>query len=95
MILSKRMAKTLEFIARYTHEHRYPPTMREIANGVGLKSIPALRSRLLKLKELGYVDWKYNSARTVTIKEGLTLRKLSTGEAITCMWGEIERDDDE
>lgn len=46
----------LLFIKNYIKEHGYAPTVREIGQGVGLKSTSSIHSHLKKMKMLGMID---------------------------------------
>lgn len=46
----------LLFIKRYISEHGYPPTVREIGVGVGLKSTSSVQSHLVKMLEMGMIE---------------------------------------
>lgn len=67
--LSLMQQDIIDFIREYPHQ--YPPTIREIASGVGLNSTSTVHQHLVKLEEKGYVVRKNNSPRCVVIKEKL------------------------
>ena len=46
MSLSTRQQAMLEFIQRFTHDHRYPPTIREIGQDVGISSTSVVNYNL-------------------------------------------------
>lgn len=46
----------LIFIKNYIKEHGYPPTVREIGAGVGLKSTSSVQGHLKKMLELGMIE---------------------------------------
>lgn len=48
-----RRAEILDFISRYTERHGYPPTVREIGEGVGLSSPSTVHAHLSKLTASG------------------------------------------
>lgn len=48
-----RRAEILDFITRYTERHGYPPTVREIGEGVGLSSPSTVHAHLSKLTASG------------------------------------------
>ncbi len=58
-------AKILDFIRNYMLEHRYPPTLREICSGVGLKSTASTFTHLRKLEEDGLITTRSGEPRTV------------------------------
>jgi len=55
----------ITFIRKYPRQ--YPPTIREIATGVGLKSSSTVHSHLNKLVDMGYIERKPNSPRCITL----------------------------
>ena len=46
MTLSSRQEKILKFIRRFTHEHGFPPTYREIGKAVGISSTSVVNYNL-------------------------------------------------
>lgn len=46
----------LTYIKNYIKEHGYPPTVREIGAGVGLKSTSSVQSHLKKMLEMGMIE---------------------------------------
>ena len=48
--------KIYDFIVQYITEHRYPPTVREIADGVGLKSIQSVNYHIQKMLASGELE---------------------------------------
>lgn len=46
----------LTYIKNYIKEHGYPPTVREIGAGVGLKSTSSVQSHLIKMLEMGMIE---------------------------------------
>lgn len=43
----------------------YPPTLRELAEAVGIRSLNGLRVQLDALRRKGWVDWREGCARTL------------------------------
>jgi repressor LexA len=48
--------RILEFIKQYIEEHCYPPTTREIAAGVGLKSASTVCEHIKTLMQFGLIE---------------------------------------
>ena len=46
----------LEFITEYTRENGYSPTIREICEGVGLKSPSTVHGHIERLRRAGKLD---------------------------------------
>ncbi len=65
--MSERQQKILEYIKSYTEENQYPPTIREIATAVGLKSSSTVHGHLDRMRENGYINFVNTSPRTLTV----------------------------
>lgn len=48
--------KILEFIVAYIQKHSYPPTVREIGEGVGLKSTSSVQSHIVRMLDCGMIE---------------------------------------
>lgn len=61
--------KILEFIISYIQLHGYPPTVREIGDGVGLKSKSSAHAHLLRMLNDGMIetDEGTGSARAIRV----------------------------
>lgn len=46
----------LSYIIQYISEHGYPPTFREIGDGVGLKSTSSVQSYMEQLRASGKIE---------------------------------------
>jgi repressor LexA len=59
----------IEFIKSYIKKHGYPPYVREIAAGVGLKSTSTVHAHLKALIEKGYLetDAEFGSPRALRV----------------------------
>lgn len=57
----------INFIRDYPH--KYPPTVREIGAGVGIKSSQTVHRHLCKLVELGIIVRRANSPRCIELVE--------------------------
>ena len=51
--LTKRQQEIFEFIKRYSGEHGYPPTVRDIGKAIGLTSSSTVHAHLSNLEKLG------------------------------------------
>jgi repressor LexA len=74
--LSKRQKRILEFIREYLDEHRFPPTIREIGQTVGISSTSVVKYNLDALERRGYIE------RDREISRGLRLVAEQIGEII-------------
>lgn len=58
---------TYQFIISYIQENGYPPTVREIADGVGAISTSTVCERLTSLENDGLIKIKLSSARAIKV----------------------------
>lgn len=64
--LSPKQARIYEFILSFTQEHGYPPSVREIAEAVGLKSPSTVHFHLKSLEEAGVITRGAGKTRAIT-----------------------------
>ena len=64
---AERKQKILEHIARTVDERGYPPSVREIADAVGLASTSAVHHHLIALEREGLLERSQNSSRAVRL----------------------------
>jgi repressor LexA len=74
--MPSRRDAIVQYIARYSEEHGYPPTVREIARGVGLRSTSTVAYYLRDLEEKGAV------ARTRERSRGVVLKRRPAGDQV-------------
>ena len=55
-------------IQQYIHQHRYPPSVREIAAMVGLASTATVHGHLRRLREKGLIEWEPSCPRTLRVR---------------------------
>lgn len=60
----------LHYIKKYIALKHYPPTIREIADGIGVKSTSTIHRHMHKLKMAGKIDFEESKPRTLHLKEG-------------------------
>jgi len=65
--LSDRQQRILQFIHRFTRAHRYPPTIRQIGDNVGISSTSVVNYNLSRLEELDLI------VRDREVSRGLSL----------------------
>ena len=53
--LTKRQQEIFEFIKRYSAQHGYPPTVRDIGKAIGLTSSSTVHTHLSNLEKLGLI----------------------------------------
>ena len=64
-----RQELILEFITNYTDEYGYAPTIREICDGVGLKSPSTVHGHIERLKRDGKLDKADTKTRTIKVSK--------------------------
>ncbi|QXE17426.1 transcriptional repressor LexA [Clostridium sp. 001] len=64
-----RQFQIYEFIKTQIREKGYPPSVREICAGVGLKSTSTVHSHLEKLEKKGFIKRDASKSRTIEIVE--------------------------
>jgi repressor LexA len=76
-LLGSRQRAVLGFIHDYVLQHGYPPSVREIAQGVGLASPSSVQHHLAELESKGYVFRRRDTLRTIqVIDPGLPQRPV-------------------
>ncbi|TQR14413.1 winged helix-turn-helix transcriptional regulator [Psychrobacillus lasiicapitis] len=66
-MMSKRQKQIYEYIKKYLAEKKYSPSIREIAEAVGLRSSSTVHGHLDNLRNNGYIDFVNSSPRTLQI----------------------------
>jgi repressor LexA len=67
-VLTWRQRKILQVIRESVQQHGYPPSMREIADAVGLISTSSVEYQLSRLQRKGYLHRDLGRARTVEVR---------------------------
>lgn len=69
--------KIYEFVVGYILDHKYPPSIREIGVGVGLKSTSSVHHHLSQMYELGILetDTGFNSPRAIRVPDLVITRR--------------------
>lgn len=65
--ISEKQRHILTFISEYTAQQGYPPSVREIAAAVGLRSPSSVHAHLKKLREMGYLEKDDHKTRAITL----------------------------
>ncbi len=67
--LTQRQHDIIDFIERTVNERGYPPSVREIADAVGLASTSAVHHHLTALERDGYLERSERSSRALRLTE--------------------------
>lgn len=59
--------KVYDYLIEYIKEHGYAPSVREIAEGVGLRSSSSAYNHLSKLEEERKIEMRGNSPRAIKV----------------------------
>jgi len=65
--LTKRQQEIFEFIKRYSGEHGYPPTVRDIGKAIGLTSSSTVHAHLSNLEKLGLLKRDPTKPRAIEV----------------------------
>jgi REP element-mobilizing transposase RayT len=65
--LTTQQEKVLNFVDAFSEENGYPPTLREIGDGVRLNNVNAVRGHLAALEKKGYITKAPDKARSIQI----------------------------
>lgn len=65
--LTPMRQKILEFVTQFTRESGFPPTVREICEGVGLRSPSTVHAHLKILQEGGYLEKDGRKNRSLSV----------------------------
>ena len=76
--LTKRQEEIFEFIKRYSSEHGYPPTVRDIGKAIGLTSSSTVHAHLANLEKLGVLRRDPTKPRALELL-GQAARKVVPG----------------
>jgi repressor LexA len=78
--LSKRQDTVLEMIVRYVQENGYTPSMQDIADGCGFKSLASVSYQLDQLEAAGAIRRDLGRARSIEILfDGTTMVSAGSG----------------
>lgn len=65
--LTEKQRELYNAIKDFIDEHTYSPTVRELCELMGGKSVGTIHPGLKILKRKGYIDYEYNLNRTIRI----------------------------
>src|SRR5215218_6439192 len=65
--LTKRQQEIFDFIKRYSREHGYPPTVRDIGKAIGLTSSSTVHAHLANLEKLGMLKRDPTKPRAIEV----------------------------
>ncbi len=65
--LTKKQEEIYIYIGKFIKKHNYPPTIREICDGVGLRSTSSVANHLKNMKAKGLIEYEIDSPRTLRL----------------------------
>ena len=68
-MLSKSQQVVYQAIKDYIEQYGYSPSIRELCEITGKRSPATIHTHLINLHDLGYIEYKKGSNRTIRIKE--------------------------
>ena len=74
--LTNAQEELFEWIKNYMRDFHHSPSIRQMMDGMGLKSPAPIQSRLKHLQEKGYISWQEGRARTLQLVEELTANNI-------------------
>jgi repressor LexA len=86
MDLTKRQQEIFDFIKRYSSQHGYPPTVRDIGKAVGLTSSSTVHAHLANLEKLGLLRRDPSKPRAI---EMLDRAARDVGSAVQDAIGKV------
>ena len=69
--LTDAQSELFEWIKNYIRDFHHSPSIRQMMQGMGLKSPAPIQSRLKHLQEKGYISWQEGRARTLQLANDL------------------------
>ena len=70
--LTEAQYELLTWLKNYINDFQHSPSIRQMMNGMGLKSPAPIQSRLKHLQDKGYISWQEGKARTMRIVDKIT-----------------------
>lgn len=67
MKLTKKQQQVYDYLVDYTQESGFPPSIREMCQGLGVRSTSTIHGHLEKLEEKGYIKRESTKNRAITL----------------------------
>ena len=86
--LTRRQQEIFEFIKRYSSEHGYPPTVRDIGKAIGLGSPSTVHAHLANLEKLGLLRRDPSKPRAMELLDRM---REEVESAVETAVGQVQR----
>lgn len=80
---STKQTEIYEYLCTYIGENGHAPSIREIADAVGLKSTATVHYHLNELKRIGKIDMDEKKKRTISLPESVRGRQIPIVGVVT------------
>ena len=74
--LTDAQNELFEWIRDYIRDFQHSPSIRQMMEGMGLKSPAPIQSRLKHLQDKGYISWQEGRARTLQLIDNFTTNNI-------------------
>ena len=74
--LTAAQDELFQWIKDYIRDFNHSPSIRQMMEGMGLKSPAPIQSRLKHLQEKGYISWQEGRARTLQLVDNLVKKNV-------------------
>ncbi len=74
--LTAAQDELFQWIKDYIRDFNHSPSIRQMMEGMGLKSPAPIQSRLKHLQEKGYISWQEGRARTLQLVDNLVNKNV-------------------
>ena len=72
--LTTAQQELYDWLSDYISTHRHSPSIRQMMQGMGLRSPAPVQSRLRHLQQKGWITWQEGQARTLQLLGGLAVQ---------------------
>lgn len=87
--LTAKQREVYNYIREYTHSHSFPPSVREIAQGLGVSSPATIHGHITALVAKGLIERNSGRSRAITLVEDRTEERDITDRDPSTYTGEI------
>lgn len=85
MQLTPKQQEVYDYICKYIDEKAFPPTVREIASALGLRSPGTVHRHITALIQKGYIKNNPSSQRTISLCQTEAKNTVNSNSSIMCL----------